>query len=234
MPAAIDFVRELAGGLESFFFPSLCRACGAEIDGRDARLLCRECRERLRAPLAAGWRASCRLGGSEMPRYARLPYGGTAGEAVRLLKFGGKMRMAPLLAACVAPLAGSLRDAYGLDTLVPVPLHPIRLRERRFNQAEEIGARAARVTALAFRRRGLARTKYTRPQVDLSGEERLTNVRGAFAARGSFAGRRVLLVDDVITTGATVDECGRVLREAGAAAVVALAAAGAGLKEPMA
>ena len=236
MPTAkpiIDFCGELARGLESFFFPSLCRACGAELEGRGARLLCAKCREELRAPLPDGWRESCRLAGSEAPRYARLPYEGPAGEAVRLLKFGGKRRMAPLLAACVTPLAGELKAAYGLDTLVPVPLHPVRRRERRFNQAEEIGRRVASAAALAFKRRGLARTKYTRPQVELSGEERLANVRGAFAAREAFAGKRVLLLDDVITTGATVGECGRVLREAGAAAVVALAAAGAGLKEPV-
>jgi ComF family protein len=210
----------------------LCRACGAELEGRGARLLCAQCREVLVAPLPDGWRESCRLEGNGMPRYARLPYEGPAGEAVRLLKFGGKGRLASLLAASVAPLARELKAAYGLDTLVPVPLHPVRRRERRFNQAEEIGRPAARAAALAFRPRGLARTKYTRPQVELTGDERLANVRGAFAAREGFTGRRVVLLDDVITTGATVRECGRALREAGAAAVVALAAAGAGLKEP--
>jgi ComF family protein len=141
--------------------------------------------------------------------------------------------MAPLLATCVAPLVAELRDSYRLDALVPVPLHPLRRRERRFNQAEEIGRRAARTAGLAFKPRGLARTKNTRPQVELSGEDRLANVVGAFAAREDFAGKRVLLLDDVTTTGATVSECGRVLRDAGAAAVVALAAAGAGPKEPI-
>jgi len=186
------------------------------------------------APVPEGSPVSCRITEGEVPRYARLPYDGPAGEAVRLLKFGGKMRMAPLLAACVAPLAASLRDAYGVDTLVPVPLHPVRRRERRFNQAEEIGVRAVRSAGVGFEPRGLARVRNTRPQVDLPGEERLANVRGAFAARQSFAGKRVLLLDDVITTGATVSECGLVLREAGAASVVAMAVAAAGWKEPMA
>lgn len=230
--SALDVVRELASGLESFFFPSLCRACGAELDGRGARLLCLGCRRELLAPLPNGWREACRLGG-DGPGYARHPYDGPAGEAVRLLKFGGKRRMAPLLATCVAPLAAALLGTYELDTLVPVPLHPVRRRERRFNQAEEIGRRVGREAALAFRPRGLARTVNTRPQVELSGEERVANVVGAFAARETFADKRVLVLDDVITTGATVSECARALREAGAAAVVALAAAGAGLKEPM-
>jgi ComF family protein len=231
--SALDVVRELASGLESFFFPSLCRACGAELSGRGARLLCAGCLDELLAPLPEGWREVCGLGGDGLPRFGRHSYEGPAGEAVRLLKFGGKKRMAPLLAAGIAPLAAELRDAYRLDALVPVPLHPLRRRERRFNQAEEMGGRVARAAALAFRPRGLARTVNTRPQVELSGEDRLANVVGAFAPREGFVGIRVLLLDDVITTGATVGECARALREAGAAGVVAVAAAGPGLKEPL-
>ena len=217
-----DIVR----GLESFFFPSRCRACGVDLDG-PLRLLCRTCREEMTAPLPRDWREACLLGG-DGPRFARRAYDGPAGEAVRLLKFGGKMRMAPLLAEAIWPLAAALKEHYRLDALVPVPLHPRRRRERRFNQAEEIGQVVAAATGLEFRRRGLARVKYTRPQVELTGEERLVNVRGAFAVREGFSGRGVLLLDDVITTGATVRECAAILRNAGAGRVVALAAAGAG------
>jgi ComF family protein len=181
------------------------------------------------APLPGDWREACLLGDGDGPRFARRPYDGPAGEAVRLLKFGGKMRMAPLLAEAIRPLAAALKGHYRLDALVPVPLHPRRLRERRFNQAEKIASLVASATGLDFRRRDLARTKYTRPQVELSGEERLVNVCGAFAAREDFSGTRVLLLDDVITTGATVRECAAVLRNAGADGAVALAVAGAGL-----
>ncbi|HUV85655.1 MAG TPA: ComF family protein [bacterium] len=221
-------LRDIVLGLESVLFPSRCRACGAELDGR-ARLLCPTCRDDMTAPLPGDWREACLLGGGDGPRFAPRPYDGPAGEAVRLLKFGGKKRMAPLLAEAVGPLAAALKERYQLDTLVPVPLHPRRRRERRFNQAEEIGSLVAAAVGLEFRRRGLARTKYTRPQVELTGKERRTNVRGAFAAREDFSGKGVLLLDDVITTGATVRECAAVLRNAGAGAVVALAAAGAGL-----
>jgi len=223
-------IGQLTDGLESLFFPSLCRACGVELAGR-ARLLCRGCREKITAPLPGDWREACLLGNGGGPRYARCPYDGPAGEAVRLLKFDGKKRMAPVLAACVAPLAYELKGVYGLDTLVPVPLHAVRRRERRFNQAEEIGRLVAASAGLAFRPRGLARIKYTRPQVELTAEERLTNVRGAFAAREDFSGKRVSLLDDVITTGATVNECAAALRRAGAAFAVCLAPAGAALGE---
>lgn len=169
------------------------------------------------------------LGDGESPRFARLPYDGPAGAAIRLLKFAGKKKMAPLLAASLAPLAAELKKTYRLDTMVPVPLHPLRRRERRFNQAEEVGRRVAVSIGVELCGRGLVRTRHTRPQVELKGEERLANVRGAFAAREDFSGKRILLIDDVITTGATVDECGRVLRKAGAEAVISLAAAGPGV-----
>jgi ComF family protein len=217
----------LAFGLESLLFPSLCRACGAELDG-PTKLLCRDCRAVITAPFEADLVYACRHGDGGTRRFARHPYDGPAGEAVRLLKFGGKKRMAPLLAEAVRPVAAALTIRYDLSTLVPVPLHPLKRRERRFNQAEEIGNLVATSAGLTYRPRGLARVKYTRPQVELSGEERLVNVRGAFASREDFSGERVLLLDDVITTGATVRECAAVLRSVGVAFVVAVAAAGAG------
>jgi len=187
--------------------------------------LCAACREKIAAPLPARWREACSLGDGESPRFARLPYDGPAGAAIRLLKFAGKKKMAPLLAASLAPLAAELKKTYRLGAVVPVPLHPLRRRERRFNQAEEVGRRVAVSVGVELCGRGLVRTRHTRPQVDLKGEERLANVRGAFAAREDFSRKRILLIDDVITTGATVGECGRVLREAGAEAVISLAAA---------
>jgi ComF family protein len=218
----------LAFGLESLFFPSLCRACGAELDGR-TRLLCRGCRAAITAPFGADPFDAYRHGDGRTPRFARHSYDGPAGEAVRLLKFGGKKRLAPLLAEAVRPLAVVLKVHHNLNALVPVPLHPLKWRERQFNQAEAIGSLVAALSGLTYRPRGLARVKYTRPQVELSGEERLVNVRGAFAAREDFSGERVLLLDDVVTTGATVNECGAVLCDAGAGVVVAVAAAGAGM-----
>ncbi len=206
----------------------MCRGCGAELDGC-ARLLCPACRQIIAAPLPAAWREACTLGDGELPRFARLPYDGPAGAAVRLLKCAGKKKMAALLAAGLASLAAELKKTYHLDAMVPVPLHPLRRRERRFNQAEEVGRLVAVYVGVELCGRGLVRTRHTRPQVDLKGEERLANVRGAFAARGDFSGKRILLIDDVITTGATMSECGRVLREAGAEVVISLAAAAPGL-----
>ena len=113
-----------------------------------------------------------------------------------------------------------------VDALVPVPLHPRRQRERGYNQAEALcrllGREAALPVWLALRR-----VRFTETQTHFSREERLNNLRGAFAARPRWplAGKHLLLVDDVFTTGSTVHECARVLRRAGAASVRVLTVA---------
>ncbi|MES1255054.1 MAG: phosphoribosyltransferase family protein [Acidobacteriota bacterium] len=111
----------------------------------------------------------------------------------------------------------------GADYLVPVPLHPSRRRQRGFNQAEDL-ARHIGLPVLG----ALRRTRATRPQLDLPAAQRHRNVRRAFALTGRgqhAAGRTVVLIDDVSTTGATLQACAHVLKEAGAAEVRALTAA---------
>ena len=108
------------------------------------------------------------------------------------------------------------------DVVVPVPLHRRRRRVRGFNQAEDLARNLGRPVTLALRRR-----RATQSQADLPAARRHVNVRGAFALRwrSDVRGCRVVLVDDVCTTGATLEACARVLREAGAREVSALTAA---------
>ena len=100
--------------------------------------------------------------------------------------------------------------------MIPVPLARERERERGFNQALLLARRIASRLELPTRPRWLARVRATRPQSDLSAAERRANVRGAFRASRRVAGRHVVVVDDILTTGATLGECARALREAGA------------------
>jgi len=105
--------------------------------------------------------------------------------------------------------------------IVPVPLHPLKEREREFNQAERLAARLGESTGLPVNTRGLRRIEPTRTQTLLTREQRAANVRHAFAVRAGcqLEGRRVILVDDVLTTGATTSACARALRNAGARVV---------------
>jgi len=176
------------------------------------------------------------------PLFARAAsYGAYANglrELVHLLKYHHVRPAASVLGRMTAEAADELLPDFSSRNplLIPVPLHASKLRERGFNQAELI-ARAAwkrmeSGTTLRFEFvcDALKRRRATESQVGLTREQRQTNLRGAFAVSDAKAvsGREVLLVDDVLTTGATVSECARVLRKAGAKAVWVATAARAG------
>jgi ComF family protein len=107
------------------------------------------------------------------------------------------------------------------DLIMPVPLHRARLRSRGFNQAVLLGEIISRNNNIPMDRDNLKRTRWTEPQVNLSANERRTNVKDAFSVRDAarVQGSSILLLDDVLTTGSTVEECARVLKSAGAARV---------------
>lgn len=149
-----------------------------------------------------------------MARAATL-YASPLREAIHAFKYRGVARLGPLLGAY---MAGRLRATAGFDVVVPVPLHPAREARRGYNQAtilaRTIASRWERPLVLS----ALVRVRETSPQVTLDLNARRGNVRGAFACvdAAAVAGRRVLLVDDVMTTGSTLDACAAVLKAAGA------------------
>jgi ComF family protein len=148
------------------------------------------------------------------------PYENALSAVIRLYKYRGIRPLAAPLAGLLAQTLERL-DAETLDLVVPVPLHRNRERHRGFNQAALLAKNLARAANIALAGRDCVRVRDTQPQTGLSGAERRKNVRGAFAvpAPERIRGRRVLLVDDVMTTGATVDACARALLAAGAAGV---------------
>lgn len=141
-------------------------------------------------------------------RYA--PY---ADHLVRALKYRGELALATLFAEALAMRVASLPQ---VDTIVPMPLHRTRLAERGFNQALEIARPLARRLRIPIAHRLVRRTRVTADQTDLSPAERARNVRGAFGCERDLAGRRIAVVDDVMTTGATLDELAAALKRAGA------------------
>jgi ComF family protein len=235
----MSWVGRFSGALTGLFVPASCAACGGGLRrGGDDRL-CHSCTgviERVPEP----WCATCGVP-FDAPTSAAQPHcedcrGGRAftearsfglfdgllRELITRLKYSGEKGLAE-------PLGNLLRDAaqehltlQDYEAIVPVPLHRDRLRQRGFNQAFLLArplAAQARIPIV----NALHRTVKTKAQVGLQGESRRSNVRGVFAlqprARDRVSRRNVLLIDDVITTGATVDECARALRGAGASRI---------------
>jgi len=167
----------------------------------------------------------CRGGCSAVSRARAIgEYDGVLREIIHALKYAGRLSLAKPLAAHMR-LRGSELLAY-VDCLVPVPLHWRREYQRGFNQAREIAQHLGPPVVDALRR-----CRATRAQIELAAGRRRANVAGAFRRRNGWLrdpaiqGRNVLLVDDVSTTGATLEACARVLKESGASAVFALTAA---------
>jgi len=188
----------------------LCPACDAELP-RLVRALCPRCA--LESPRGE----LCGRCLSQAPAYdatqAALAYEFPADALVQALKFRGELALAPLLAALLAERVRSAR----VDLLVPVPLSAERLRRRGYNQAAEI---ARHVPGGRLEVALCERIRDAPPQMELPYDARQRNVRGAFRCRRPLAGASIAVVDDVMTTGATLDELARTLKAAGASRVV--------------
>ncbi|MBI2159021.1 MAG: ComF family protein [Candidatus Rokubacteria bacterium] len=169
--------------------------------------------ERARRPVPCGPCAA------EPPAYdyarSAARYEGPLRDALHAFKFSGRRALARPLADLLLEQCGGALPG-GIAAVVPVPLARDREYLRGFNQARLLADRLAGQLGAPLEPRWLARVRATHPQSDLSAAERRANVRGAFRASAAVAGRDVLVVDDVFTTGATLAECARALREAGA------------------
>ncbi|MBB5752464.1 ComF family protein [Prosthecomicrobium pneumaticum] len=226
----------LGRGLADLVLPPTCLACDAHI-GRDGALcaLCwgavafieRPFCERLAIPFGydIGPGALSAEAIADPPPFGRLRavavYDEISAKLVHGLKYRDRPELGRALGAMMVRAAADL--APGCELVLPVPLHPRRLWSRRFNQSALLAAAVAEGFGVAFEPTLLARIRPTRQQVRLPPGQRAENVRGAFAVppalKPRLAGRRVVLVDDVYTTGATVKAATRALIRAGAASV---------------
>ena len=205
-----SFIARLLGLL----FPDRCAGCGAL-----GELLCGGCVAKLQ-PYPGGDAPIAELDGAEV---AHL-YGGALRPAIHALKYRRRRRVAAPLGDMMA--AHLWRHPLRADALLPVPLHPSRQRERGYNQSELLAERVSAACGLPIIRAGLERVRATTKQARQSSAlARRENMRGAFVWRGGRLPRHILLIDDVLTTGATLAECAAALRLAGAVEVRALALA---------
>jgi ComF family protein len=145
---------------------------------------------------------------------AVLRYTFPADALIHALKYQTNLAIAPVLANLFIARLKTMETMP--DVIVPMPLHPIRLRERGFNQAMEISRTIAKQTGIALLPDGCSRIKHTLPQTGLPWKERQKNIRRAFSCRIDVSGKHVAIVDDVMTTGATLNELAQVLRRRGA------------------
>lgn len=205
----------------------MCPECLESLERLHGRR-CGRCAQSYGSPQALDEQGVCGVCRREPPAYDRLaafgPYEGALRRAIQLLKYDG---IQPLGAALGERAASAADFVERIDAVVPAPLHPSRRRPRGFNQAELIARAAAARLGLPVETKWLERTKATPPQAGLSRSERRANLRGAFRVRRpeALVGKRVLLVDDVATTGATFEACAKALKRAGARYVAALAVA---------
>ena len=229
-------VRAAFGFALDFALPPLCPACRALV-GTDGGLcatcwsklsfIARPFCERLGTPFGydPGPGALSTEAVANPPAFDRaraaVRYDDIASALVHALKYGDRLDLAPTMGRWMAQAGRELTD--GADALVPVPLHWRRMWARRFNQAAALAATISRTSGVQVLDDALKRVRATPHQVGLNRTDRATNVQGAFAVpaarQPAVAGKRLVLIDDVLTSGATADTCTRALLRAGAAAV---------------
>ena len=187
-----------------FIKPPFCECCGLPYEGEiTTHFECSNCRE------------------MELHfRFARAAVvaGKLVLEVIHRYKYQRALWFEPFLADLLLRASRSALGSGHWDMIVPVPLHPLKKREREFNQAERLAERLGAAVRIPVNTRVLRRVEPTRTQTLLTREERAANVRNAFVVRSGcqLDGARVIIVDDVLTTGATTSACARALRKAGA------------------
>lgn len=184
-----------------------CARCGHPLSERAQCYNCRICKPAF---------VRCRVWGA---------YEGVLRDAIHRLKYRDRPGLAEPLGIRLAAYArteSAALHSLKFDAVIPVPMHPIRQRQRGYNQAERLAWVVASELGLTVQTRCLFRTRSTRPQVGLAADIRATNLKDAFRASEAVADKTLLLIDDVTTTGSTLNACATTLTRAGAAAVYAL------------
>lgn len=228
----------LLNALLDFIFPPLCHICKSFIPDAGALHICHACRGELQmvtSPLCricgipfigAGDDHACGKCLGDRPAFdaarAAMIHEGAVRHLLHAFKYENKTHLRRPLALLTMERLGDFISQEQPELILPVPLHIERLRKRGFNQAVLLGELLSREWGIPMQRRALLRLRRTEPQVALSAVERRINVKNAFGvAKGaSLAGKGILLLDDVFTTGSTVDECARILKNNGAARII--------------
>ena len=234
-------LADLFHDLSDVFFPPLCIACQDVLPTKQDKVFCRECRQNIHyitqchCPVCGAIfpdsPAGDHLCGScleNKPHYsfarAALAYEGIIHDAIHQFKYGRNITQGEALAGLLADFNFPDMDWNIYDVIVPVPLHVQRLRDRGFNQALILALALGKKHGLDVDFSLLKRCKLTLTQTGLDKKERANNIKGAFVVPHPerLKEKNIILVDDVFTTGATINECAKTLNKAGAKQVAAL------------
>ncbi len=190
-----------------FIRPPFCERCGLPFEGDiTTKLSCTNCQE-----------LELHFSSARSAVVAKT----VVLEAIHRFKYSHALWFENFLADLLVRAAAPVLTGQDWDCIVPVPLHPLKLREREFNQAERLAAYLSRATKIPLNRKSLQRVNFTATQTLLNREQRAANMNNAFIATDQprLLKKRIVLVDDVFTTGATTNACAQALRQAGAAEV---------------
>lgn len=236
-----DFLLELKDDILDFVYPQSCPICRKPL-GKKEKEVCEGCWRKL-AILPAPFCPYCKSfleEGSEIlkhacPSLSRPEDGRIAAvralgtfddhyqELIHRFKYGKKIPLGQRLGRRLGEVVAREKDFAGCDLILPVPLHRARYRERGFNQSEIVAEGISQVTGIPILKAILKRKKNTRDQTYLNAQQRAENVKDAFVMGRPemMESKKVILVDDVTTTGATLNECARMLHRAGAKMIFA-------------
>lgn len=240
--ATTDFARAWCGHALGFFYPDTCQVCGERRATRDEGYVCSTCWSRpdgvrfIKPPFCDTCGlpyegditqefdcSNCREMELHFARArAAVIARGLVLDVIHRYKYRRALWFEPFLADLLIRAAKPGLAASPADMIVPVPLHPLKRKEREFNQADRLADALGAATGLPVEKRIVKRVLPTQTQTLLSREQRARNMRNAFAVKtpAAFIGKRIVLVDDVLTTGATTSACARALRKAGAKDVI--------------
>jgi len=218
-----------------FIFPPTCSVCGEPFNAEKEAVICSHCISQIRyieSPMCSKcgkpfytevltdhYCGECLTKKRYFNRARAMGYyDGVLRNAIRIFKYKLKNNLAFPLTRLMVDRMQSFFEGTSYDLIIPVPLHSKRLRERGFNQALSLAGLLSKQYEIPLDRYSLTRGKRTKPQVGLSERDRKDNVRGAFllSERSKIVDKNILLLDDVYTSGNTVDECSKVLIKAGA------------------
>lgn len=216
-------IRAAARGLADLLYPPLCRACSRRM-ATEERVICTSCWEGMERTDLGNWASLLTYGTGVDAALVGWYFDASLQTVIHAMKYEEMKSVGRKIGEALGEIFGEELRQWGVTRVAFVPLHPAKARARGYNQSELIASGVASVLGLPMERKLLARVRNTPSQTALSVTERKENVSGAFRTRAKCGGQSFLLVDDVITTGATASACATALKEAGALFVALLAA----------